>query len=623
MTNRIKSAFTDSPLRDLGDRASTSLLAMLGVSLLIVGALDLYGSDYVTTIAIGITTYAALGLGLNIVMGYAGLLDMGYAAFFAIGAYASAICGIHFQLNFFLSIPIAVVVTGIAGIIIGYPTLRLRPDYLAIVTIGFGELIRTVANNWDYVGASRGLYPLPIPSIGGYQFMTPIQQALLAFLLLGVAVVFCNRLGRSHIGRAWRAIRSDDIVPESLGLPTLRLKIGAYIAGGAMGALAGAIFAARSVAVDPTNFTLLLSVQIIMVVVLGGLGSTSGVLIAAVIFVGLPEWLREFQDYRLLLFSVAVIALVEFRPQGMIPERVATRIPKAGARAARDTEKVDVGRLTVKEPAAAAVDGAPLLEVRGVTKKFSGLTALEDVSMTLTAGRIVGIIGPNGAGKTTLVNAITGVHHATSGTVLLDGVDVTAMIAHRVARRGVSRSFQTARLIDQLTVLDNVLVADYARSNLGLRHALLSPRAIRRYDAAAAARALTVLERVGIDQLAEICPPELSYADRRRVEVARALMMSPRLLILDEPAAGMNPAEKKELVVLLRAIAAEGVAIALIEHDMPLVTSVAEDVVVLDQGRVIATGDPHEVLALPQVIEAYLGAPTALEGGTRHGAAQR
>ncbi|WP_456695212.1 branched-chain amino acid ABC transporter ATP-binding protein/permease [Aeromicrobium sp. P5_D10] len=600
-------------LRSLCDRAATSMIAMLCLGLLAVGVLSLYGSDYITTVAIGVTTYAALGLGLNVVMGYAGLLDMGYAAFFAIGAYVSAICGVQWGLNFFVSIPIAVLVTSVAGIIIGYPTLRLRPDYLAIVTIGFGELIRTIANNWDFVGASRGLYPLPIPTLGGFQFDSPIRQALLAFLLLGIAVVFCNRLGRSHIGRAWRAIRSDDIVPESMGLPTLRLKIGAYIAGGAMGALAGSIFAARSVAIDPTNFTLLLSVQIIMVVVLGGLGSTTGVLLAAVIFVGLPEVLRSFQEYRLLLFSIAVIVLVEFRPQGMIPERVATRVPALDGLPER---------VASRRRETTPLSGSPLLEVRDMTQKFAGLTALDGVSMTLESGKVVGIIGPNGAGKTTLVNAITGVCSATRGSVLLDGTTISNLSAHRVARLGISRTFQSARLIDQMTVLDNVLVADYADSGLTVRHALLSPGSMRQYDSEAAVRALQMLDRVGIAHLAGQCPPELSYADRRRAEIARALMMEPRLLILDEPAAGMNPVEKQDLVKLLRSIAAESVGVALIEHDMPLVTSVADELVVLDQGKVIAAGKPAEVLARPDVIEAYLGAPTAQEGGTRHGTAQ-
>ncbi|WDZ83455.1 ABC transporter permease subunit [Micromonospora cathayae] len=608
----------------------TSVVAVLGLALAGVALLNAYGSDYVTTVAIGVATYAVLGLGLNVVMGYAGLLDMGYAAFFAIGAYTSAICGVHLGLDFFVSIPIAIAVTGLAGVIIGYPTLRLRPDYLAIVTIGFGELVRTVANNWDYVGASRGLYPLPIPELFGFTFHSPIRQALLAFVLLAVAVVIVNRLGRSHIGRAWRAIRDDDFVTESVGLPTLRLKIGAYVAGGAVGALAGSIFAARSVAIDPTNFELMLSVQLIMVVVLGGLGSTVGVLGASLVFVALPEVLRSIQDYRLLVFSVAVIALIEIRPKGLVPER--SVIPSAAALAAARAKTPSTPApasanvsASLKAPPTAApasaagtpttsaagtpttVDEPPLLRVTGVTKRFAGLVALDDVNLTVPAGRIVGIIGPNGAGKSTLVNAITGVHRATSGRVELRGRDVTRLTPHRIARLGVARSFQSTRLIDQMTVLDNVTVAAYSTADLGLRHALFAPRQVRRRDFAAAVRAWHQLDRVGLTDAAARRPGELSYADRRRVELARAMIMEPSLLILDEPAAGMNPAEKAELTRLLRAVAATGVAVLLIEHDMPLVTAAADEVVVLDQGRVLATGTPAEVLALPEVIEAYLG----------------
>ncbi|MFG1804147.1 ATP-binding cassette domain-containing protein [Micromonospora carbonacea] len=579
----------------------TSVLAVLGLALAGVALLNAYGSDYVTTVAIGVATYAVLGLGLNVVMGYAGLLDMGYAAFFAIGAYTSAICGVHLGLGFFVSIPIAIAVTGLAGVIIGYPTLRLRPDYLAIVTIGFGELVRTVANNWDYVGASRGLYPLPIPELFGFTFHSPIRQALLAFVLLAFAVVIVNRLGRSHIGRAWRAIRDDDFVTESVGLPTLRLKIGAYVAGGAVGALAGSIFAARSVAIDPTNFELMLSVQLIMVVVLGGLGSTVGVLGASLVFVALPEVLRSIQDYRVLVFSVAVIALIELRPKGLVPER--SVVPPAAALVAA----APLATPTDRPIPAPVADAPPLLRVTGVTKRFAGLVALDDVDLTVDAGRIVGIIGPNGAGKSTLVNAITGVHRCTSGRIELRGRDVTRLTPHRIARLGVARSFQSTRLIDQMTVLDNVTVAAYATADLGLRHALFTPRKVRRRDFAAAARAWHQLDRVGLTDAAARRPGELSYADRRRVELARAMIMEPSLLILDEPAAGMNPAEKSELTRLLRALAARGVAVLLIEHDMPLVTAAADEVVVLDQGRVLATGTPEQVLALPEVIEAYLG----------------
>jgi len=594
---------------------------MLLVALAVVGV----GDSYWITVAISVTTYAAMALGLNVVLGYAGLLDMGYAAFFAIGAYASAILTVNLEWNFFLSIPIAVVVTGLAGIVIGYPTLRLRPDYLAIVTIGFGEVTRTAFNNWDYVGASRGLYPLGVPEIGGLRFDTPEAQLLLAAVLLGLVVALVNRLGVSHIGRGWRAVRDDDFAAEVVGMPTLRLKLGAYIVGGAIGAIAGAIFAARSVAIDPTNFTLFVSVQVLMVVVLGGLGSVRGVLLAAAIFVVLPEILREIQDYRVLVFSLLVIAMVRVRPAGLIaerptPDRAALplgALPEpAPAPAATGPAPARRDDARAGEPLLEVRAGEPLLEVRGVTQRFGGLTALQDVTLDVRRGEVLGLIGPNGAGKTTIVNAICGVRRPTAGTVRLDGVDVTGRRPHRIAALGIARTFQSIRLFDQLSVIDNVVAGEYQAGHLGLADAFLRPRRERRHQGEAVGRALALLERLDVRDAALRRPSELSYADRRRVEIARALAGNPKLLILDEPAAGMNPTEKSELVELLERIVAGGTSVLLIEHDMPLVSRVSDRLAVLDQGRLIASGSPETVLADPVVVEAYLG-PGAAAGGAR------
>jgi branched-chain amino acid transport system permease protein len=601
--------------RELVERFSTSFTAVAAALLACAGIVAFAGDSYITVVALSVATYATLALGLNVVMGYAGLLDMGYVAFFAIGAYAAAICTALWGLSFLVSVPIAIAVTSIAGIVIGYPTLRLRPDYLAIVTIGFGELARTAINNWDYVGASRGIYPLPVPSIGPVSFDTPTRQLLLGAVLLAVAVVATNRMGRSRLGRAWRAIRDDDFVASAVGIPTLRLKIGAYIVGGAIGALAGSIFAARSVAIDPSNFTLLLSVQIVMMVVLGGLGSVRGVLLAAVVFVVLPEALRAVQDFRLLFFSVAVIVLVSWRPQGVIPERklfVARYLRHPDLASAPDSPVIAGAGRTL------AVDATPILKLDGVSQEFSGLKALSSVSFEVPRQEVLGIIGPNGAGKTTLINAITGVHACSGGRIVLDGQDVTHYPAHRVAAMGVARTFQATRLFDTLTVLENVMVSEYCHPQVGIAASMLMPKRTRRDEDRAAARALDRLRAVGLERLASVYPGELSYADRRRVEIARALNLDPTLLILDEPAAGMNPAEKEDLRALLRALCRDGLTIILIEHDMPLVSAVADRVVVLVEGRLIATGTPAEVLARPDVIEAYLGGAVDRTTGGGH-----
>lgn len=603
-------------IRNAGREAATRIPTSFSLTaLLLLGCVLIIGrvnSNYVTVVALSVATYAALALGLNVVMGYAGLLDMGYVAFFAIGAYTSAICTALLGLNFLLSVPIAIAVTSLAGIVIGFPTLRLRPDYLAIVTIGFGELIRTAVNNWQYAGASRGIYPLPVPEIAGFQFNSPIRQLVLGAFLLAIAVVVTNRLGRSPIGRAWRAIRDDDYVSSAIGLPTLKLKIVAYIVGGAIGALAGSIFAARSVAIDPTNFTLLLSIQIVMIVILGGLGSVRGIFFAAIVFVVLPELLRAVQDFRLLFFSVAVIIIVSWRPQGVFPERgrLVSRYRLDG-----ELKDNDPAVVSVRPPGNSSNEY--VLEVRGLSQHFSGLIALDDVTLSIPRGKVTGIIGPNGAGKTTLVNAITGVKRCSSGEVFLDNKNITGLAAHQVASLGIARTFQATRLFDSMSILENVMVAEYSHSDVNFWHALCTPRRIRRHDDACAARALALLAKVGLAAQASAYPTQLSYSDKRRAELARALNLEPELLILDEPAAGMNPKEKSELSALLRTLCADGVSVVLIEHDMPLVSSVSDEVFVLVQGRLLAQGPPATVLARPDVIDAYLGVPHDVEGGAR------
>jgi branched-chain amino acid transport system permease protein len=580
-------------------RLTSSFVAMGLLSLLVAGAIVAYGDDYVTVIALGAATYIALGLGLNVVLGYAGLLDIGYAAFFAIGAYASAICTLNLGLNFFLSIPVAIAATALAGVIIGYPTLRLRPDYLAIATIGFGEVVRTIVNNWEYVGASRGLYPLPVVELFGLRFETIEAQLGLVAVLVSVAIVLVNRLGVSHLGRAWRAIRDDDFASEAIGIPTLRLKIGAYIGGGVIGALAGAVFASRSIAIDPTNFTLLVSVQVLIVVVLGGLGSVRGVVLAAVLFVALPEILRSIQDYRMLVFSVLIILMVRFRPQGLIAERPISaetvRVLQEGVEPEAPPERER------PEP------GTDLLAVSDVSQRFGGLRALDGVSFTVRAGEVFGLIGPNGAGKTTTVNAITGVNRPTAGRIALGGRDIVGLAPHRIAELGVTRTFQGIRLFDGMSVVDNVIAGEYGRSRLGVLDAVGRPRREAAYRRDAIARARVALERAHVDWAAARRPGELSYPDRRRVEIARALAPDPTLLILDEPAAGMTPTEKAELVELLREIVSSGTSVVVIEHDMPLVTAIADRVAVLDQGRLIALGDAQSVMQDPVVVDAYLG----------------
>src|SRR5438552_6364804 len=260
-----------------------------------------------------------LGLGPNIVVGYAGLLDLGYAAFFAIGAYTSALLMTQAHWNFFTTLPFAVLFAGTAGAILGYPTLRLRSDYLAIVTLGFGEMTRITFNNWDYAGGPNGILQIPWPNFFGYELNTQGDFFIVGLALLAVAMIFAQNLDHSRLGRGWVAMREDEFAAEAVGVPTLRLKLLAYVMGGMWAGLAGAFFATRIYAIDPTSFTFQISVLILILIVLGGLGSLPGVIVGATVVNVVPELLRPVQDQRILVYGLALIAMMVFRPQGIWP----------------------------------------------------------------------------------------------------------------------------------------------------------------------------------------------------------------------------------------------------------------------------------------------------------------
>ena len=578
-----------------------------------------WGDDYVTAVAVSVATYAMLGLGLNIVVGYAGLLDLGYAAFFAIGAYTSALLMTHAHWNFFATLPLAVVFTGTAGAILGYPTLRLRSDYLAIVTLGFGEMTRITFNNWEFAGGPNGVLAIPWPDFFGYELNTQADFFVVGLFLLAIAMIFAQHLDHSRLGRGWVAIREDEFAAESVGVPSLRLKLFAYVMGGMWGGLAGAFFATRIGAIDPTSFTFQLSVLILIVIVLGGTGSLPGMLLGALVVVGLPEVLRGLSDVRLLIFAILLVGMMLLRPQGLWPrirrkpkpfyglqeeeaEDVAARILREHQvqMEARDRRHAAAGH---KVPSV----GETILQVEGIVQQFGGLRALDDVSFSVRRGEIFSVIGPNGGGKTTLFNCITGVQRPKLGKVLFDGRPVVGLRPHVIVSRGIGRTFQGIRLFKNMAVFENVMVGLYPRHRTMTWQALLHTPGERKDELRTLQESRRWLSFVDLEPLAGRLASELSYADQRRVEIARALAAHPHLVLFDEPAAGMNPTEKLELVGIIRKIRNIGITIVLIEHDMSLVMRVSDRIAVLDHGVLIAMGKPAEIQNNPAVIEAYLG----------------
>jgi branched-chain amino acid transport system permease protein len=555
---------------------------------------------YVANILMQAATYAIAVFGLSIVLGLCGQINLAQAAFFALGAYSVALGTADYQLSFWLCLAIGVAIAFASGALLGASTLRLGGHYLAMVTISFQQILTVTLTN--AIGFTHG--PDGVGSIGRPALFASGQAFLaLAVAAFAISGYFVWRLPNTRLGRAMRAVRDNELAASAAGIDVFRTKVIAFALCAGLGGLGGGLFAGGFSYVSPDQFAFSDSIVLLTMALLGGVASPVGAAIGTGLLILIPEWLRFLKSVPglyLAIYGAAVILIVIFMPDGIwgfVGRLFRRRVRPASAPAGPLELRPAVSGEGVAAEAL-GVSADVVLEVRGLAKYFGGLKAVDGVDFTVRRGEVHALIGPNGSGKTTTLNVVTGLYRATSGTIFVDGVDVTALPAHKRTSAGLARTFQNIRLFRSMSALENVVIGAERDGNT----------LVEAGHGALQRRALAALDFVGLGARAEETIPSFSYGHQRLIEIARALAANPTVLLLDEPAAGLNSSEKKALHDLLDKIAAQGLTILIIDHDMTLIAGVAEHLTVLNFGKRIADGETAEVLRQPDVVTAYLGA---------------
>jgi ABC-type branched-subunit amino acid transport system ATPase component/ABC-type branched-subunit amino acid transport system permease subunit len=567
------------------------------------------------------TAFAVAGLSLNVLMGYAGQISLGQYAFVGVGAFTTGlVTGVSdLRLPWLVGLGASAVLGGLVAFVVGLPALRLRGLYLAVVTIGVAYAGYQSLFRIDRIGGGSAGKPVPRPYVGEHPIATNADFLALALVVLVVVWQLDVNLCRSRLGRAFQMVKADETVAASFGIDVARTKLLAFTISGSMAGVAGCLLGTAYGTVTGTVFRYEQSLLLVVVVVIGGLGSRAGVIGASYFAVLLPSVLialfgTGIRGYDLVLNGVLLMYTISRNPMGLagaVREARDKRLERKGGLPPLPPTRPHLpalGALPGAPPVRRPRPGVPVLEVEGVSVRFGGLQAVDGAALRVDRGTIVGLMGPNGAGKTTLFNAITGALTPDRGRVRLLGEDVSGLPAHARAARGMGRTFQLIGLAKQQSVYENLLSAQHLGASYGVTSALTGIGPSRWVERELRERADQVLEGLGFQRFRDTEVGRLSHGQQRIVEIGCCLVTSPELVMLDEPSAGMSPAAAEDLAATLLDIRDTlGRTVLLIEHNVPLVLSTADELYVMDTGRVIADGEPLEVVGRPEVVTAYLG----------------
>lgn len=563
--------------------------------------------------------YILVAIGLNLLTGYAGLISLGHSGLLAVGAYTTAALHSLAGLPYILSLAAAGLLTGLVGALLAIPALRLSGPYLALVTVGFTVAVPQILVLLNF--RTDGLEGLKItqPNLPGFEAGNDLARYYLFMPLVFLLYLLAENLTRSPIGRAWLALRESERAAQVCGISLARYKVLAFVVSAIYTGLAGGLYAGQVGRVTATDFNLLQSILFLVMLTVGGLGSGGGVVAGALLLTFLPELVNRLsnlsQDFlngiginlqlknpQYVLYGGLILICVLFLPEGLAG-LVRKYFPSKAKLSAEIPSASQI-------PIAATLQVAPpaTLQLSEITVRFGGLTALDKVSLQVLPGQIVGLIGPNGAGKTTVFNCLSRFCHPDAGQLLWQSRDLTHLPPHKIVELGIARTFQNLELFKKLSVLDNLLIGQHSRLNLAFLAALFHWPTLRQTEAVARQRAFEIMHFLNLTNLASTPVSTLSYGQQKLVELGRALVAVPRLLLLDEPAAGLNEAETASLADLLRRIRNKfDITILLVEHDMALVMPLCDQLYVLDFGKLLAAGTPLEIQQNELVIAAYLG----------------